>query len=92
MRPVTVIGGAAEVAKKPPGVEVARQEVTDEPPSKPGVKETVTWRLPGVALMEVGGSGVVNGVTLFDSDEAGPVPAALVARHPRQTHASMAAR
>lgn len=81
MRPVTVMGDdVVEVAKEPPGVEVARQEVTGDPPLKPGEKVTVAWWLPAVALTEVGGSGVVNGVTLFDSAEAAPVPAAFVAR------------
>jgi hypothetical protein len=50
------------------------------PPSLAGgVKLTVAWALPAVAVPIVGAPGVVAGVTLLDADEAGPVPAAFVA-------------
>jgi len=44
-----------------------------------GVKLTVAWALPAVAVPIVGAPGTVAGVTLLEGLEAGPVPIALVA-------------
>jgi hypothetical protein len=44
-----------------------------------GVKLTVAWALPGVALTPVGAPGEADGVTGVEALEAGPVPAAFVA-------------
>ena len=52
------------------------------PPLEDGaVKATVAWVLPDVAAPIVGAPGVVEtiGVTVFDEEEAGPVPYAFVA-------------
>ena len=46
------------------------------------VQLTLAWPLPGVALTPVGAPGTVTaavGLTAAEGDEAGPVPAALVA-------------
>jgi hypothetical protein len=51
-----------------------------EPPSEAGgVKVTVAWALPAVALTPVGAPGGTKGVTLFEGVDAGPVPSPLVA-------------
>jgi hypothetical protein len=44
-----------------------------------GVHDTVARAEPGVAVTFLGGPGTALGVTAFDSTEAGPSPAALVA-------------
>jgi hypothetical protein len=44
-----------------------------------GVKLTVAFALPAVAVPMVGAPGTVLGVTLFDVADAGLAPAALVA-------------
>jgi len=47
-----------------------------------GEKLTVAWELPAVALTPAGAPGTVAeaaGVTLFEGDDAGPVPAAFAA-------------
>ena len=63
-----------------PGLEVTVYEVIGLPPFEAGaVKLTVAWALPAVAETPVGAPGTVAGVTLFEGDEAGPVPMALVA-------------
>ena len=50
------------------------------PPSDVGgVKLIVAWAFPAVAETPVGAPGTVAGVTLFEGDDAGPVPIALVA-------------
>jgi hypothetical protein len=51
------------------------------PPFAPGVKVTVAWALPAVAVPMLGAAGTVapDGVTLFEAAEAAPVPAAFVA-------------
>jgi len=50
------------------------------PPLDAGAaKLTVAWALPAVAVTAVGAHGTLLGVTLFEAEEAGPVPAALVA-------------
>jgi hypothetical protein len=43
------------------------------------VQLTLADALPAVAVTLVGAPGTVNGVTLFDAGEDGPVPAAFVA-------------
>jgi hypothetical protein len=51
-----------------------------DPPLLAGaVQLTVAWPLPAVALTAVGAPGVVRGVTAAEGDEAGPVPARLLA-------------
>ena len=52
-----------------------------EPPSEAGAEKlTVAWPLPADAEAPVGDPGTVaTGVTEFDGDDAGPVPALLVA-------------
>ena len=55
--------------------------VISAPPSLAGaVKLTLADVLPGVAVTFVGAPGSVRGVTAFDGAEAGPGPAAFVAR------------
>jgi hypothetical protein len=50
------------------------------PPVDAGaVHPTTADESPGVAVTDVGGPGVVAGVTAFDEAEEGPAPAALVA-------------
>jgi hypothetical protein len=44
-----------------------------------GVKATVAWLAPGVAVPIVGAPGTVAGVTELDAAEAAPVPTLLVA-------------
>jgi len=44
-----------------------------------GVKLTVAWALPGVALTPVGAPGAADGVTGVEAPEAGPVPIPFVA-------------
>jgi hypothetical protein len=44
-----------------------------------GEKVTVAWALPAVAVTPVGWPGIVEGVTLLEELDAGPVPIALVA-------------
>jgi hypothetical protein len=68
------------VAVIPPGFEVTVKPVIALAPFEAGgVKLTVAWALPAVALTPVGGPGTLEGVTLFEALEAGPVPAAFVA-------------
>ena len=43
------------------------------------VQVTVASVLPGVAATPVGAKGSPNGVTLFEANDAAPMPAALVA-------------
>ena len=76
--PVTTSGDAAPLALKAP--QVAVYEVIGDPPlDAGGVKAIVACALPAVALTIVGAPGTAAGVTLFDKDEAGPVPTAFVA-------------
>ena len=54
--------------------------VTGAPPSdEGGMKATVTCPLPALAEVIAGAPGRVRGVTALEGDEAGPVPAGLVA-------------
>jgi hypothetical protein len=78
--PVTVMGLDAPVAVMLPGLEVTVYEVIALPPFEAGgVKLTVAWALPAVAVPIVGAPGTVAGVTLLEAADAGPVPIALVA-------------
>ena len=43
------------------------------------MKLAVAWEFPAVAETAVGAPGTVAGVTLFEGDDAGPVPITLVA-------------
>jgi hypothetical protein len=50
------------------------------PPFDAGaVKLTVAWALPAVADTAVGAPGTLAGVTLFETADAGPLPAAFAA-------------
>ena len=74
------VHGAAHDPVTPPGEEVAVNDVMADPPLLAGgVKVTVACALPRVAVPIVGAPGTVEGVTLFDGAEAGPVPEAFVA-------------
>jgi hypothetical protein len=56
--------------------------MADPPVLAGAVQLTMAWPLPGVALTAVGAPGTVTaavGLTAAEGDEAGPVPAALVA-------------
>ena len=44
-----------------------------------GVKVTLAWALPAVAVPMVGAPGAVVGVTAFEAADDGPVPTLLVA-------------
>jgi hypothetical protein len=44
-----------------------------------GEKLTEAWALPAVAVTAVGAPGTLAGVTLFDAEDAGPIPAAFAA-------------
>jgi hypothetical protein len=64
VRPVMIIGDPLLVAVSPPTLDVAVYEVMAEPPLfVGGVKVTVAWPLPAVAVPMVGASGVVAGMT-----------------------------
>jgi hypothetical protein len=82
VRPLTTIDaqGATHVPVAPQGAEVAVNVVMAEPPSLAGaVNATVACALPRVAAPITGAPGTVDGVTLFEGADAGPVPAELVA-------------
>ena len=81
VRPVTVNGELAPVAVIPPGIDVTVYPVIGDPPVEDGgVKLTVAWALPGVAVPIVGAPGTVAaGVTEFEAEEAVPVPTAFLA-------------
>ena len=80
VRPVTGIGLVAPVAVILPGLDFTVYKVIGLPFDTGAWKETVAAALPTVAETPVGAPGTVNvGVTLLDGDEAGPMPAALVA-------------
>jgi len=50
------------------------------PPVDNGADQvTVAWADPAVAVPMTGALGVVDGVTMFDADDAGPVPLMFVA-------------
>jgi hypothetical protein len=51
----------------------------DPPVSLGAVQKRLTSVSPALALTAVGAAGVVNGVTLDDTDDVGPVPFALIA-------------
>jgi len=75
-----VIGLAVPEAVILPGLEVTVYAVIGLPPFEAGgVKLTVAWAFPAVAETAAGAPGTVAGVTLIEGDDAGPVPAALVA-------------
>ena len=77
-----MIGLPEAVAVLPPGEEVAVYWVIGLPPLDDGaVNVTVACVFPDVAVPIVGAPGTVAaaGVTLLDSNEAAPVPTALVA-------------
>jgi len=80
--PDIVIGLDAAEPVKPPGVDVAVYEVIALPPFDAGAEKfTVAEASPAVAVTPVGAPGgvTVEGVTLFEAADAGPVPIALVA-------------
>ena len=81
VRPETVaVRGPVVVAVAPPGVAVTVYPVIGEPPLLAGaVHDTWAWPLPATAVTAVGEPGIVVGVTAVLADEAGEVPAALVA-------------
>ena len=77
---VAEVAGAATVTLPPAGDEVTLYEVIALPPSDTGaVHDTLAEALPPVALTSVGAPGTVNGVTLFDGNEAGLLPTTFVA-------------
>jgi len=49
------------------------------PLDKGGVKATVAWALPAVAVPIVGAPGTAAGVTELEAPDGGPVPFAFVA-------------
>ena len=72
------MGLAAPFCENAPHVAV--YPVIAAPPFEAGgVKDTVAWPLPGVAVPIVGAPGAPAGVTLT-VPEGGPLPAAFVAR------------
>jgi hypothetical protein len=75
--------GAVTVALPPAGDELTTYEVMALPPLDAGaVHETEACELPAVATTLVGAPGAVapvDGVTLFESADAGPVPMSVVA-------------
>jgi hypothetical protein len=79
--PVTVaVVGPAVLALAPPGDAVTVYPVTGEPPLLAGaVHDTTAEALPAIAVTAIGDPGTVRGVTATLGDEAGEVPAALVA-------------
>ena len=83
--PVTVkeVAVPGPVAIILPGLDVTVYPVIGEPPVDAGaVKLTVACASPAVAVPMVGapgGTGAATGVTVFEGDEAGPVPIELVA-------------
>jgi hypothetical protein len=80
VRPVTTSGDAPPVAVKPPVFELTVYDVIAEPPLLAGgVNDTVAWPLPATALMLVGASGTVAGVTRFEALDGLLVPRAFVA-------------
>jgi len=77
-RPDTVIGEAAPVPVRPPGLQVAVYPVIAEPPFEAGgVKLMEAWLLPGVAEPMVGAPGTVAAIVIEKFCVA--VPAELVA-------------
>ena len=63
-----------------PGEDVAVYVVIVAPPLLAGaVKVTVACALPRVAVPIVGAPGSVEGVTMLDGFDGGPLPTALVA-------------
>ncbi len=85
VNPVTVNGEPAPVAVRPPGLLVTVKPVIGEPPVLAGgVKLTVAWVFPAVAVTAVGAPGAVAGggaagVMLLLGSLAGLVPIAFVA-------------
>ena len=78
--PLNVMGEATPLAMTPGGDEVTVYEVIGDPPLETGaVNETVACALPGVATPMMGAPGTVEGVTLLEGGEAGPVPTPVVA-------------
>jgi hypothetical protein len=64
----------------PPGVAVAMYCVITAPPLLAGaVQLNVTEPSPGAPVRPAGAPGTVRGVTAADAEDAGPLPAALVA-------------
>ena len=63
----------------PPGEESTVYEVTGAPPLLGASQLTVAAVLPRVAVVAVGASGIVAGVTGLVGVEVGDVPTALVA-------------
>jgi hypothetical protein len=77
---MTLVALAPALAVIPPGADVAVNPVIGLPPlDAGGVHETVAEALPAAAVTPVGAPGTLAGVTLFDADEAGPVPTLFVA-------------
>ena len=59
--PVIVVGLPAPVAEIPPGLDVTVYEMMGLPPfDSGGVKVTVAWAFPAVAVIPVGASGTVR--------------------------------
>jgi hypothetical protein len=80
VNPVIVIGLPAPDAESPPGLEVTVYEIIGFPPSEAGgMKLTVAWAFPAIAVTPVGAPGTPTGVTLLEGLEAGPLPIELVA-------------
>jgi hypothetical protein len=77
---VIVIGEEPPVAVNPPTFDVTVYEVIVEPPFDEGaVNEIVASPFPRTAVIPVGASGVVAGVTEFEVAETELVPTAFVA-------------
>jgi len=81
VRPVTVHEVETVVQVCPPGLEVAVYPVMGVPPLEvDAVQDTTDWVLAyDVAFTAVGAVGTVAGMADAEADEAGPVPAPLVA-------------
>ena len=62
-----------------PGVPVTVYRVIAEPLLAAAVQDTRAEALNGVAWTPVGENGIPAGVTLFDAEDAGPVPIPFVA-------------
>lgn len=80
VKPVTVMGLEVPVVIKPV-FAVTVYDVIGLPFETGAVKLTVALALPADAVTPIGAPGAVNvpGVTLFEIDDRGPVPTALVA-------------
>lgn len=71
------VASGAAVHDNPPGDVVAVNPVNAEPPSPPAVHDTSIVRFPGVAAVNCGAAGNVNGTTALLGALAAPAPTSL---------------